>query len=113
MTRISTSTLRILVLLIDMPWSRDKKRIKENYKKVIEYKKKIRCDHCGVRDHRVIDFHHIRDKEGEVSQMVYQGYGWNRIKEEIDRCVPLCSNCHRIHHWKGGNDECETELESA
>jgi predicted HNH restriction endonuclease len=20
------------------------------------------------------------------------------VKKEIDKCIPLCSNCHRIHH---------------
>ena len=43
-----------------MPWAKDKDRIKANYKKLVEYKKKIRCEHCGVRDHRIIDFHHTR-----------------------------------------------------
>ena len=83
-----------------MPWAKDKDRIKANYKKLVEYKKKIRCEHCGVRDHRIIDFHHTRDKDGEVSSLIYQGYGWKRVKEEIDKCVPLCSNCHRIHQFK-------------
>jgi transcription elongation factor Elf1 len=55
-----------------MSWAKDKDRIKTNYKKLVEYKKKLRCTHCGVRDHRV--------------------------KKEIDKCIPLCSNCHRIHH---------------
>ena len=55
-----------------MPWAKDKDRIKANYKKLVEYKKKIRCEHCGVRDHRIIDFHHTRDKDGEVSTLIYQ-----------------------------------------
>ena len=81
-----------------MPWSKDKDRIKTNYKKLVEYKKKLMCTHCGVRDHRVIDFHHFKDKDGLVSKFIYQGYSWKRVKEEIDKCIPLCSNCHRIHH---------------
>ena len=56
-----------------MPWSKDKDRIKTNYKKLVEYKKKLRCTHCGVRDHRVIDFHHFKDKDGLVSKFIYQG----------------------------------------
>ena len=94
-----------------MPWSKDKKRIKSNYKKLLEYKKKIRCRVCGVRDHRVIDFHHLGEKYGAVSQLIYQGYGWKTIMEEVDKCIPLCSNCHRIHHWSGSQDGCETDTE--
>jgi hypothetical protein len=37
--------------------------------------------------------------------MVGVGYGWKTIMKEIDKCVALCSNCHRIEHW--------TEAESA
>ena len=81
-----------------MPWSKDKDRIKTNYKKLVEYKKKLRCTHCGVRDHRVIDFHHFKDKDGLVSKFIYQGYCWERVKKEIDICFPLFSKCHRIHH---------------
>ena len=81
-----------------MPWSKDKDRIKTNYKKLVEYKKKLRCTHCGVRENRVIDFHHFKDKDGLVSKFIYQGYSWERVQKEIDKCIPLCSNCHRIHH---------------
>ena len=81
-----------------MSWAKDKDRIKANVKKLVEYKKKVRCDHCGVRDYRVIDFHHLKDKDGEVSSFAHQGYSWKRVLKEIDKCIPLCSNCHRIHH---------------
>ena len=49
--------------MIEMPLSKDKARIKTNYKQLVEYKKKLRCAHCGVKDHRVIDFHHLKDKD--------------------------------------------------
>ena len=81
-----------------MSCANDKKRIRKNQKKLVEYKKTIRCKECGIRDYRVIDFHHIRDKEFAISNMVYRGYSWKRIQQEIDKCIPLCSNCHRIEH---------------
>ena len=81
-----------------MSWAKDKDRIKANVKKLVEYKKKIKCDRCGVRDYRVIDFHHLKDKDGGVSAFAHQGYSWKRVLKEIDKCIPLCSNCHRIHH---------------
>jgi hypothetical protein len=31
--------------------------------------------------------------------MVNHGYGWKRIEEEIEKCIPLCCNCHRLEHW--------------
>ena len=81
-----------------MSWADGKTRIRNNQKKLVDYKKRIKCSQCGLKDYRVIDFHHIRDKEFAISKMVYRGYSWKRIQKEIDKCVPLCSNCHRIEH---------------
>ena len=64
-----------------MPWAKDKDRIKANYKKLVEYKKKIRCEHCGVRDHRIIDFHHTRDKDGEVSTLYIKDMDGKELKK--------------------------------
>ena len=72
-----------------MSWADDKIRIRKNQKKLVEYKKTIRCKECGIRDHRVIDFHHIRDKEFAISNMVYRGYSWKRIQKEIDNMEDL------------------------
>ena len=83
---------------IEMSWADDKVRIRNNQKKLVDYKKKIKCKECGLKDYRVIDFHHLRDKEFAISNMVYRGYSWNRIQKEIEKCIPLCSNCHRIEH---------------
>ena len=71
-----------------MHWSKDKDRIKTNYKKLVEYKKKLRCNHCGFRYHRVIDFHHFKDKDGLVSKFIYQGYSWERVQKEINKWIP-------------------------
>ena len=74
-----------------------KQRIKTTF---IEYKKTLACFHCGLKDHRVLDFHHERDKEMGVHRMLSQGLAIERIMAEVKKCIPLCANCHRIHHWK-------------
>ena len=66
----------------------------------VEYKKTLACSHCGLKDHRVLDFHHERDKEMGVHRMLSQGLAIERIMAEVKKCIPLCANCHRIHHWK-------------
>ena len=83
-----------------MTWSRGQKRIRENRQKLIEYKKKLKCDRCGLNDHRVLEFHHLGDKDKNVSAMVNEGYGWERIMDEVEKCIPLCCNCHRITHYE-------------
>ena len=68
---------------------------KENKKRVYEIKS-LGCTQCSENDPRCIDFHHTDDnKEYNVSWMVVNGYGWDKIQTEIDKCIRLCSNCHR------------------
>jgi hypothetical protein len=82
-----------------MPWSVDNKRIKQTRKKFLDYKKTLKCEGCNIADHRVLEFHHLGDKDHAISNMVNRGYGWCRIQEEINKCIPLCCNCHRLEHW--------------
>mgnify|MGYP001196141784 FL=1 len=82
-----------------MSWKYSKERIKKNKSKYIKYKKGLCCSNCGVKDYRVLDLHHLKDKKGNVIDLIYQGYSWITIEKEINKCVPLCSNCHRIKHW--------------
>lgn len=68
-----------------------------------EYKENIGCTNCKIKyPSYVLDFHHIDDKKEQISQMVSSG-NLKRIKEEIEKCIVVCANCHReIHH---GNDD--------
>jgi len=68
-----------------------------------KYKKTVVCSICGVGGHpAIIDFHHINGSGGRdnmVARLVSAGSRWDRIKEEIEKCTPLCSNCHRKIHY--------------
>ena len=82
-----------------MSWKDSKKRIRKNRNKLIDYKKTLSCKSCGLEDYRVLEFHHLGDKENNISRMVGVGYSWKTINKEIEKCIALCSNCHRIEHW--------------
>lgn len=58
------------------------------------------CRECGEARPPALDFHHQNDKTKDVSAMVNDGYGKDRIRAEINRCVVLCSNCHRKEHYE-------------
>lgn len=77
------------------------RRAKHNLRlKIQSYK--IQCAECGYnRSPVALDFHHPSgaDKEVHIAQL---RYGWERIKKEIDKCVVLCANCHRIRHFTPG-----------
>jgi len=67
----------------------------------VAYKSKQRCSHCRKKHPAVIDFHHVI-KEGKRSVnhlALKQNNISEAIKEAEEKCIPLCSNCHRILHW--------------
>lgn len=57
------------------------------------------CIKCGFKVHpSALDFHHTNDNKGFS---ISSGNGQTSIetlKEEIKKCVVLCSNCHRLVH---------------
>ena len=68
--------------------------------KWIEFKAQQVCHNCGASHPAIIDFHHIV-RDG-TQQSVNRMAADNRrlaIYEEVKKCIPLCSNCHRILHW--------------
>ena len=70
-----------------------------------EYRRNLTCIDCGISGKEcpwLIEFHH-RDpdlKEEEIGFLVGAGYGIPRIMREMDKCDPICPNCHRRHHWE-------------
>lgn len=58
------------------------------------------CKKCGDKRWYVLDFHHLHDKEDGINYMLRKG-SINKIKNEIRKCILLCSNCHReLHHYE-------------
>ena len=58
------------------------------------------CVDCGAFDPRFMDWHHLdpSTKLREVSTLIQNKRSWQIIKEEIEKCICLCANCHRIRH---------------
>ena len=86
----------------------DKQRTQErrvsNKLKAIEYLGG-KCQHCGiVSKHRSIyDFHHLDTTEKEADPGSLMHHSWTKIQKELDKCILLCANCHRIEHEKDNN----------
>lgn len=70
--------------------------LKKIHIKLCEYLSDNPCS-CGESDVTCLDFHHIdkAEKSDEISQLLRKGFGWKKIKLEIDKCKVFCSNCHR------------------
>lgn len=74
------------------------------YAELTEYKKTLCCSQCGFADHRALDFHHLdpNEKEFAIANFISRGASSARIKKEIQKCIVLCANCHRIEHERTG-----------
>lgn len=65
----------------------------------IEYKGGS-CEICGYdKCVDAIDFHH-KDPSDKDFGIGSKGYtrSWEKVKEELDKCMIVCSNCHRELH---------------
>ena len=63
-----------------------------------DYKRSSGCHFCGENEPVALDFHHIDHKKQNVSRMCNSSISLEAIKIEIEKCVVLCSNCHRKLH---------------
>lgn len=66
----------------------------------LDLKKTYKCSKCDDPRWYVIDFHHTDDnKEHNIGDLSCGKYSKKKILEELSKCIPLCSNCHReLHH---------------
>ncbi len=77
-----------------------KRRKKALKKWLAEYKLGLKCERCPENHPSTLDFHHInKNKEAGITVLVSNGRSITNIKKEIDKCIVLCSNCHRKEHY--------------
>mgnify|MGYP001607192259 FL=1 len=69
--------------------------------------KKNGCVLCGEKFYGALDFHHIdpKQKDKSIARATSKAY----VKKEIEKCIVLCSNCHRKFH--GGHVDTIKALE--
>ena len=78
-------------------WRRKKKR------ELVEYKGG-RCIKCGYNKCvTAMEFHHMNHKEKDFT---ISGKSWSfeRLKIEVDKCILVCSNCHKEIHYEMKNN---------
>lgn len=65
------------------------------------------CSVCGFSDMRAIQAHHIdpTEKEHDIGRLRGHYLSLSQLREELAKCVPLCSNHHDILHtmWRNGH----------
>jgi len=65
-----------------------------------EFKATMSCLECGIYHPAILDFHHIDPemKNDSVHKLV-RAKSYRKALEEVEQCIVLCSNCHRVYHY--------------
>lgn len=73
---------------------------RNNLKKLaLEYKGN-KCSICGYdKCSAALEFHHCNNEKD--FGIAAKGYtrSWAKVKEELDKCILVCANCHRELHF--------------
>lgn len=83
-------------------WRRDNKKHSEKWTQIVTEWKSQGCSKCGEKRPHTIDAHHINPEEKDFMVGAVKR-GIKITKQELQKCIPLCSNCHRDFHYHEKN----------
>lgn len=66
-----------------------------------------RCHSCSGTFHPAIfEFHHKdpSTKEGKDPSKCLS-FSWKKLQQELDKCILVCANCHRLIHHEGSYEK--------
>lgn len=73
---------------------------RRNKIKLVEYKGG-KCEICGYdKCIDALEFHHLDPTEKEYGLSNGDTVSFEKMKEEADKCILVCANCHREIHWR-------------
>ena len=93
----------------------EEKRVRgRKYKKLLIEHFGGKCVTCGYdRCPAGFDFHHIIPEEKEFSIGQSCGnFAYERLLKEAEKCMLLCSNCHRELHYNESEESSEVDRDS-
>lgn len=67
-------------------------------KKAIDYKGG-KCERCGYdKFYGALEFHHLNPNDKEYDWKTLRLHSWDTILNELNKCICVCSNCHKEIH---------------
>jgi hypothetical protein len=66
------------------------------------FKSRLSCTKCGENHPAALDFHHVipNPANAKITDLLRAGRFSFAMEEIMNKCVVLCSNCHRKHHYE-------------
>lgn len=94
----------------------EERKVNRSPPKPIDNRKQVRllidlfysngCVLCEETDEDVLQAHHVHSKDKLISRMVANNHLALSVKAELEKCIPLCANCHiRVHRCSQKNLE--------
>ena len=89
-------------------WQRTKevheRKVRRNKEFVYQDKILKGCSRCPEKRPNCLDYHHTdrTTKDTEISNLTRCGCSFERLKNEIEKCILLCRNCHAIEELGDG-----------
>lgn len=82
--------------------ARSDARKKKGREEFATFKATLACTHCGEDHPATLDFHHVirKPENRKVHRLIANGQYEAAMREIKEKCVVLCSNCHRKVHWE-------------
>jgi hypothetical protein len=70
-------------------------------RQIVRNAKSVPCADCGRQfPYFVMDFHHEGDdKEAIISDLIQRNVAVEKLLAEIEKCIVICSNCHRVRTY--------------
>lgn len=60
---------------------------------------KTQCELCGYKTYKgALDFHHRSPSDKSFNLADYENYSYDKLENEIKKCIVLCRNCHSEVH---------------
>ena len=83
-----------------------RQRLKE---KLVEYKGG-KCEICGYNKCiNALEFHHLDPSEKDFGIANGNAIAFEKAKKEVDKCIMVCSNCHREIHFQQNAEQYANE----
>lgn len=88
--------------------------LKRKYEAVLQ--KGGKCEECGYdKNLSALEFHHLNpeEKEFQIDERHFANRSLEVLQKELDKCILLCSNCHReLHHPQCNMDNIPSKIEN-
>ena len=91
-------------LWVSRKYKVDLERIRARKQQAVDYMGGKCADCLNVFPTAVYDFHHLNPAEKDMDPQKALRSSWDKAKVELDKCVLLCANCHRIRHFVSEED---------